>query len=68
MYHVCVHKVTFRYTRILKKFHNSAVYTVKPLYSEQSLDQKNVHYTGVFTQEGWDMFMHTRAWNIIYTY
>ena len=26
-------------------------YTVKPLYSEQSRDQKNVHYTGVFTQE-----------------
>ena len=26
--------------------------TVKPLYSEQSRDPKNVHYTGVFTQEG----------------
>ena len=28
------------------------VSTVKPLYSEQSRDPKNVHYTGVFTQEG----------------
>ena len=26
--------------------------TVRPLYSEQSRDPKNVHYTGVFTQEG----------------
>ena len=41
--------------------------TVKPLYSEQSRDPKNVHYTGVFTQEGWDMFMHTCATNAMYT-
>ena len=37
--------------------------TVKPLYSEQSRDPKNVHYMGVFTQEGWDMVMHTCARN-----
>ena len=29
--------------------------------------QNNVHYTGVFTQEGWDMFMHTCARNTMYT-
>ncbi len=47
---------------------NTDLSTVKPLYSEQSRDPKNVHYAGVFTQEGWDMFVHTCAWNTMYTY
>ena len=29
--------------------------------------QKNVHYTRVFTQEGWDMFMYTCACNTLKT-
>ena len=29
--------------------------------------QKNVHYTEVFTQEGWDMFMYTCACNTLKT-